>query len=161
MKYLENIKEVYGPYTRASDGRQIVVLYYLDGTKTSRSYPKYLKEMELGRELNPNTETIDHIDRDHTNSLSTNIQILTRSENASKSVKRRKAIFSECPWCGIIFELTRAQISNRQCGKTKAPPYCTRSCSGKYNREIQLGRRDPLPDFDLNVEYYRLDDAPT
>lgn len=158
MKYLENIKEVYGPYTRKSDGRQIVVLYYLDGTKTSRSYPKYLKELELDRELDQDLETIDHKDRDHTNNDESNIQILSRADNSAKSAKRRKTIFAECPCCAIIFELSRSQVSNRQCGRTKTPPFCSRSCSGKVNRAIQLGKREPLPDYVLDVEYYRLDD---
>ena len=53
-------KKVYGPY-RKSDGRQIVIIKDINGTRTV-SFPKYIMEEHLGRELHPDKETVDHID---------------------------------------------------------------------------------------------------
>ena len=47
----ESLK-VYGPYTR-KDGRKHVVIVNNNGTKTTKSYPRYLMEQHLGRSLEP------------------------------------------------------------------------------------------------------------
>jgi hypothetical protein len=60
--YGKEIKKVHGPYTRQQDGRQHVVVVFVDLSKKTISYPKYLMEQKLGRELDPDLETIDHID---------------------------------------------------------------------------------------------------
>ena len=81
--------KMYGPYTR-KDGRQHIVLYDFEkNIRKTVSYPKYLLEQKLGRELLPN-ETCDHIDGDHTNNDLDNLQILTREENALKGLEGRK-----------------------------------------------------------------------
>ena len=53
--------KVYGPYEMKS-GRLYVTIRYDDGRQRTVSYPKFLVEQELGRELGPD-ETVDHIDR--------------------------------------------------------------------------------------------------
>ncbi|UYL04356.1 hypothetical protein EPNKCIFM_00049 [Klebsiella phage KP13-16] len=154
MSYLDNIIKVYGPYTR-KDKRQVVVITLNDGSKLTKSYPKYLKELELGRELDVNLETIDHVNRDFTDSSEDNIQILSRAENAAKSALRRSDVYDNCVWCGKHFKLSNSQIKNRCRGK--AGPFCSRSCSGKYGKEVQRGG-ELLPPIDITVNYYRLDD---
>ncbi len=73
---------VYGPYIR-KDGRKIVILY--DGRKRSaRQLAKVKLEVKLGRRLYWDEE-VDHIDEDPTNDKFSNLQALTKSENASKS----------------------------------------------------------------------------
>lgn len=69
------------PYKRP-DGRKHVIITRSDGSKTTRSYPRYLLEMKLGRSLLPE-ETVDHIDGDHTNDAPDNLRVLSRAENAS------------------------------------------------------------------------------
>ena len=69
------------PYLRP-DGRKHVIITNDDGSKTTRSYPRYLLEEKLGRALLPE-ETVDHIDGDHTNDSLDNLRVLTRAENAS------------------------------------------------------------------------------
>ena len=46
----KKVKKVHGPYTR-KDGRKHVVTVFEDGSKKTTSYPKWVKEQELGREL--------------------------------------------------------------------------------------------------------------
>lgn len=135
--YLSEISKVYGPYKR-KDGRMHVLIILNDGQRLTRSYPKFLIEYELGIELDPILHTVDHIDRDFTNNDRSNLQILSRSDNAKKSTTRRKPITGNCIWCNTEFILTRDQISKRK--KKMAGPFCSRTCSGKYGASIQNNR---------------------
>ena len=77
-----------------------VVIVYDDNSKKTKSYPRYLMEQHLGRELSKE-ETIDHIDHDFTNNSIENLQILTRQDNARKEMTREersaKQIECVCP----------------------------------------------------------------
>jgi len=76
------MNKVYGPYTR-EDGRKHVIHY--DGkTRRTQSYPRYLMEQHLGRELLPN-ETVDHINEDFTDDRIENLQLLSLVDNVNKS----------------------------------------------------------------------------
>lgn len=63
--------QIYGPYNR-KDGRSVIF------PRKSVSYPKYLKELELGRYLNDN-ETVDHNDQDFYNDTLSNLIVRFRS----------------------------------------------------------------------------------
>jgi len=155
MSYLDHIKKVYGPYTR-KDNRQHVVIILDDGSKKTVSYPKYLKELELGRELDVNLETIDHVNRNFTDGSEDNIQILTRSENSAKSAKRRADVHDNCVWCGTRFKLSTSQLRNKS--RDKAGPFCSRSCVGLYGKSLQNNCGERLDRRDIKVTYYRNDD---
>ena len=73
--------KVYGPYTRP-DGRQHVILIFEDGQRRTVSYPKYLMEQKLGRELDPDLETINHKNGDFTDNRWENLEILSRVDHA-------------------------------------------------------------------------------
>jgi hypothetical protein len=124
--------KVYGPYFR-KDGRQHVIIS-VDGKKKTVSYPRYLIQQVIGRELT-DLETVDHIDGDFTNNDLNNLQILTRSANASKAFddhdKRKKYIELQCTFCQKLFMRTmnchrRALKKNKNVGF-----FCSRSCQGK------------------------------
>jgi len=76
--------KIYGPYLR-KDGRKHIVIVHDDGLKQTQSYPRYLMEQHLGRRLLDN-ETVDHINEDFTDDRLENLQLLTRGENAAKSM---------------------------------------------------------------------------
>lgn len=155
MEYPHNIEKVYGPYTRKSDGREVVRLKLTNGTFKMKSYARYLKEIELGRELDRNEETVDHKNRIHTDNEAENLQILTRSENSSKSALRRNEVKDNCVYCGTEFTLSVHQVRNR-CRK-KSGPFCSRNCSGSYGKSVQLGGT-VLPPNNITVTYKRNDD---
>lgn len=126
--------KVYGPYTR-TDGRQHVCIIGTDGYRKTQSYPRYLMEQALGRELLDN-ETVDHIDNDFTNNAIDNLQVISRQDNARKEMcrthRKRKYVSFECPICGTIAEKPENYIKhNRNLGK--AGPFCSRKCAGIYS----------------------------
>jgi hypothetical protein len=123
--------KMYGPYTR-KDGRKHLCILHGDGRRQTLSYPRYLMQVHLGRELLPH-EHIDHINNNKLDNRIENLQILTRSENAKKhwiGVQRKTYEFI-CPCCGkTAVKYLNEVASNRK--KGKKGPYCSRTCAGKH-----------------------------
>ena len=123
---------VYGPYHRP-DGRQHVIISD-NGKKKTVSYPRYLMQQHLGRELTE-FETVDHIDGDFTNNDLSNLQILTREANASKWFddhdKRQKYIELQCTFCGKTFSRTMHRHRYALKRNKNVGYFCSRSCQGK------------------------------
>lgn len=130
--------KIYGPYTR-KDGRQHIIKYE-NGKRTTQSYPRYLMEQKLGRELLPN-EHVDHIDEDFTNNVISNLQILTQKENNKKHFivnnKQEKLFNGICSVCGISFTKPLRYVKHNQGTYKKSGPFCSRSCAGKHNAAKQ------------------------
>lgn len=127
------MKKLYGPYFR-KDGRQHLVV--VDGDKkTSLSYPKFLLQNLLGRELLPG-ETTDHKDGDFTNNSPGNLQILSIEKNSAKYFddnpnKRRTMITLTCSYCGRFFQRDAKDLRRKEkVGKHKEV-FCSRRCQGK------------------------------
>jgi hypothetical protein len=152
------VKKVHGPYKRR-DGRQIVVVIEDDvnGCETRRtiSYPKWLLELQLGRKLDPNLETVDHIDSNFDNNDLTNLRIVPRNEHSSDDTRRVKNVKFNCAWCHQEFERSPRLVRDKA-RKNKAGPFCSRACAGKYSRKLQLKLIDK---FDvqpvIDSEYYK------
>ncbi len=124
------MKKVYGPYTRP-DGRKHVIHY--DGvSRRTQSYPRYLMELHLGRELK-STEHVDHINNDFTDNRVENLQLLTVAENNRKSAKPKKIIIVNCGNCLSQFEIEYRQYKNNQLKLGKAGPYCSKRCAGQVH----------------------------
>lgn len=132
---MSELKKVYGPYTR-KDGRKHVILYYESGAKITKSYPKYLMEQHLGRELE-DWETVDHINEDFTDDSIENLQILTRIENISKSAKPAEMITFICPECGEEATKEARNVRHNQGSYNRRGPFCSRSCAGKASAREQ------------------------
>lgn len=128
------------------DGRLRIYIVFPDGHNTVISYPKYLMEIRLGRNLDKD-ETVDHIDGNPLNNHIENLQVLKRSDHVILDVKRLKPQEFICPECGQSFELSGRKLHDAKHNrlKRKAGPFCSKSCSGKYGRKIQLKRVDLLP----------------
>lgn len=131
-----NEQRVYGPYLR-KDGRMHVILIDNVGKRRTVSYPKYLMELKLGRQLDPYKETVDHIDNDHTNNDIGNLRLLPKPEHAKQDALRLKEQKASCIQCAKEFALTRAQLEKRSA--TRAGPFCSRKCSGVYGAAVQNG----------------------
>ena len=127
---------VYGPYLR-KDNRKHVILVREDGRRQTVSYPKYLLQNHIGRDL-VGDETVDHIDDDFTNDDISNLQILTRAENSKKYKDANPALILEltCKYCGILFDrVASAERANREVKKMDGP-FCSKSCMGKVHHRV-------------------------
>lgn len=147
--------KVYGPYVNGPLGRKIVIIKKDDGSTRTVSYPKYLVEKEMGRALDPDKETIDHLDFDkHNNDLS-NLRIVPRDQHSADDTRRVKNIKLKCSMCNKEFERSPRVIRDKS-KKGVGGQFCSRSCAGKYSRQLQLGLIDKLdsPAY-VESEYYR------
>lgn len=146
--------KVHGPYKR-QDGRQIVIIIENNGKRRTVSYPKWLMELQLGRKLDPNMETVDHIDSNFENNDISNLRLVPRDEHSADDTRRVKPVTFTCAWCDKDFERSPRLVRDKA-KKNKAGPFCSRSCAGKYSRMFQLKLIDK---FDtqpvIDSEYYK------
>lgn len=146
--------KVHGPYKQKS-GRQFVIVIEDDGVRRTVSYPKWLLELQLGRRLDPDLETVDHIDSNFDNNNLDNLRIMPRNEHSSEDTRRVKHVKFNCAWCKNEFERSPRLVRDKA-RKNKAGPFCSRTCAGKYSRKLQLKLIDK---FDtqpiIDSEYYK------
>lgn len=146
--------KVHGPYRRR-DGRQIVIIVENNGKRRTVSYPKWLMEMQLGRKLDPNLETIDHIDSNFENNDINNLRIVPRDQHSGDDTRRVKLVKFTCAWCDKEFERSPRLIRDKA-KKNKAGPFCSRACAGKYSRMLQLKLIDKMDSQKaVDSEYYK------
>lgn len=146
--------KTYGPYRR-SDGRQIVIILNDDGTRRTVSYPKFLLEQHLGRELDSDTETVDHWDSNMHNNDISNLRIMPRDQHSADDTRRVKLVKFNCAWCEKEFERSPRLVRDKA-KKNKVGPFCSRTCAGKYSRMHQLKLIDKLDVQPIiESEYYK------
>lgn len=119
-------------YLRESDrdGRKRVDLINSKNERTTISYARYLKCVDVGIIISCDFE-VDHIDNDCSNDDIENLQILTKEEHLEKTLrdrKKRSIVSLKCPCCGKEFERFENQI------KPNTTPKCSRRCNALYNR---------------------------
>jgi len=147
--------KIHGPYKRKTDGRQIVIVIETNGKRRTVSYPKWLMELQLGRRLDPNLETVDHIDSNIDNNDISNLRLVPREEHSADDTRRVKHVKFTCAWCDKEFERSPRLVRDKS-KKNKAGPFCSRACAGKYSRMLQLkliDKFDAQPAVDS--EYYK------
>jgi len=136
--------KVFGPYLNGGkEGRKFVIVIDEKGKRRSVSWPKYLVEQHLGRELGID-ETIDHWDTDINNNDFSNLRIVPRSQHSADDTRRVKMLDLECAMCKKHFERSPRLVRDKS-KKGKVSQFCSRQCAGKYSRDVQLGKRDKLP----------------
>ena len=94
-------------------------------------------ECQLGRKLDPDKETVDHIDSNFDNNYLSNLRLVPREEHSANDTRRVKPVEFECAWCDKKFERSPRLIRDKA-KKNKAGPFCSRGCAGKYSRMLQL-----------------------
>jgi len=146
--------KVHGPYKRR-DGRQIVIVVENNGKRRTVSYPKWLMELQMGRRLDPDMETVDHIDSDIDNNDISNLRVMPRDEHSTEDTRRVKPVQFTCAWCDKEFERSPRLVRDKA-KKNKAGPFCSRPCAGKYSRQLQLRLIDKFDSQQaVDSEYYK------
>ena len=129
--------KIFGPYLR-KDGRKHICIVYSSGLRKTKSYPRWLLEQHLGRELLPD-ETVDHIDNDFTNDSLDNLQILSRADNTRKgrqnNSRKMQYVEFECPICKQQAVKSLRDVKGN-IKKGKAGPFCSRKCAGIFSHTI-------------------------
>lgn len=92
-------------------------------------------EQHLGRRLEP-WEQVDHVNGDKTDDRLENYQLLTQTENIEKSKIRAELWKFQCPSCGKEFEALARRVRGNQEAQGKVGPFCSKSCSGRYNATV-------------------------
>jgi len=147
-------EKVHGPYRR-QDGRQIVIIKQDNGKSRTVSYPKFIMEQHLGRILDPDLESVDHLDFDFNNNDISNLRLVPRDQHSADDTRRVKLIDLECDMCGEKFQRS-PRIIRDKAKKGNTGKFCSRKCSGKYSRKLQLKQMDKLPAQEfIASEYYR------
>jgi hypothetical protein len=154
LKLAEKLEKVYGPYTN-SRGRKIVILKRDDGTYRTVSYPKYLMEQQLGRELGID-ETVDHFNSDKDDNSLDNLRVMPRAEHSRQDTRRVRLIDLNCDLCGKAFQRSPRVIRDKAKRDTKGY-FCSRSCAGVYGRKLQLNQmEEKQPQQPVDSVYYKL-----
>lgn len=123
------------------DGRLRV---YIKETKKVMSYPKYLMEKELGRKLAHNEE-VHHKDENPLNNNLDNLEVRIHGEHQAEHSTKYYDKVVKCGWCGKEFLWTGVQQrkfynNKRNHGRQAESPFCSRSCSGYYGKQIQTNK---------------------
>lgn len=130
---------VSGPTQCSRTKRWHVCVWLKDEKKSiNLTLARFRMQEYLGRVLE-SWEEVDHIDENPLNDELTNLQILTKAENLSKShtkyVDDREV---ECGFCERKFTLTPKQQSQRYMNRNRTTgPFCSRSCAAKYGHMIR------------------------
>lgn len=112
-----------------SDGRKRVDLVNSNSDRTTVSYARYLKSIEVGSILSDEVE-VDHRDGNKSNDDIDNLQVLTKTAHRAKTNSTRSRNYETltCPNCGISFEKEVRLI------KPGVTSKCSRRCNALFNR---------------------------
>jgi hypothetical protein len=149
--------KVYGPY-KNSKGRLFVVVETKEGNNKTISYPKFLMEEHLGRILDPEQETVDHINGDMNDNRIENFRLIDRKTHSKQDTRRIKLIELTCDMCGEKF-FRSPRVIRIQSSLGVRGMFCGKSCAGKYSRLRALNKIRKMPKVKpVKSEYYKLHD---
>ena len=131
----------YTVYTNR-DGRLRV---YDKETQKVISYPKFIMQKHLGRELT-SREQVHHIDGNPLNNDLENLEIRQLGEHRREHSTKYVDVITNCFWCGKEF-LWTAEKQKQHYGnyhrkerkdRTYVGPFCSKRCVGLYGKYIEI-----------------------
>lgn len=128
------IATIYGPYVRAyprSKRRRQLVVMFMDGSRTTITYARWLMIQHLGRRLEGG-EHVDHINDDPLDDRVENLQILSQAENARKASFGRQSPLkgTHKGWThGSMYAWQKKKCDCSECAQAKRAWYDKRNAS--------------------------------
>lgn len=151
LEWIEYVPKYY--IHTGKDGRVRIIWRTVNGSTTSKSYPKFLMEQKLGKELLP-TEDVHHVDENPLNNDISNFTIIKHGEHQKHhTLYNYHDQYVECEICGKTFLWTvKQQMNYYHDIKSNRIRYrtCSRSCQSYAGRMRQLGK--PIED-NPQIEY--------
>lgn len=107
---------------------------YSDGTKRTVLQHRERMEAHLGRRLRSD-ELVHHKDENKRHNEISNFEIKTNSAHAKEHAKDRHPETVEilCLECGMKTTKLARSVRHNQARQGKPGPFCSRSCSGRFN----------------------------
>lgn len=153
----EDVLKIYGPYRIKN--RLFIKLKNKSNKIKFMSYPRYVMEKHLNRYLSID-EQVHHIDGNPLNNELSNLQIVLFKEHQKNDVLRNKDLKVTCKYCNKEFIIQGRKIKNHnRTDRHQSGYFCSKTCSGKYGREIQLGLRKHSKEDVILPEKYRVGSA--
>lgn len=131
----------YGYLVTNKENRKTVILFNNKNDRTSTQYARYLMSVSVGRFLDKDLETVDHIDGDKTNDAIENLTILSRKENIVKSAKKDDFICI-CPICFKEFIVPRSRSGKKIREKIKNNEVCCSVACGRVSASNKLKKNN-------------------
>lgn len=136
--------EIYGPYQGKDNRLRCVLVHKITKRKRTVSYPKFLFETHHQRFVKDGFE-IHHKDENPLNNDITNLEEIekkthVKNHGLQQDNKYEKIKIFKCLFCKKDFSMNRNKQRNfnhnQKQGKTG--PFCSKSCSGKHSRFLQI-----------------------
>jgi hypothetical protein len=127
------IKKAYGPYDYSDgSGRKLVIIIYIDGSRKTIQYAKYLWENKYGPV--PAGFEVHHKNEKVNDDRLSNLELISANKHRVLHAYKggEKMYKGICPVCNRKFTKRLSDVKhNRKNGR--AGPFCGRSCAGKYS----------------------------
>lgn len=126
----------YGPYS-GEYGHLFYIDVYEDGTRKSIWAHREIMEAHAGRTLTKN-EVVHHKNEITNDNRIENLEIKTWRTHAQHHAKLPEMIECICPQCEVKFFTFASFVRHKQGKYGCAGPFCSKSCSGKWSRQLQI-----------------------
>jgi hypothetical protein len=133
-QYLKKYDRVWGPYSTKNGRKQLTVRYADSKRYRTISYPKFLVECALERELDLELETIDHIDKNFSNNAWSNLRTVPKTQHLSEDCIRSNTVTIPCFGCGKPIT-KKAHVLNWLGSTGRKRIFCSRKCSSGHSRD--------------------------
>lgn len=133
------MRETYRSPLVLKQGYLAHIVHYDTGKKTAVYQHRELVEQALGRKLATN-EVVHHRNHIKTDNRLENLEVLSPAQHRKAHEQDRQAskVDLPCSACGKVTSFLVSRIRRNQGALGQKGPFCSKACSGKYARSVQI-----------------------